>query len=240
LNVGYGCGRVEFNPVPEVNAVARDLKRCSKNLPKGVEAMRRIILSVLFVVSAIGLVRAQDSNGDMPRRMRELTADGIKKVKAELLDLEEQKVNCFSNVGEEAGWSADWIKWHDADAIIHLSERLRTKTELMDELRTGMRRNLLNEQFNHAFHIYGDGGDGTTVVMSMTGGPNGSGMNLYGIRHASGGGGGGLGIDVWTKVDGRWWFIVHCPGTGEPEPRTGELPATTKAGDGQQPLPGSL
>lgn len=203
--------------------------------------MRIIMLSVLFVVSAIGLVRAQESNGETPRRMGELTADGIKKVKAELSDLEKQKVNCFSFLGEEAGWSADWIKWHDAPAIIHLSERLRTRTELMDELRSGMRRNLLNEQFNHAYHIYGDGGDGTLVVMSMTGGPNGGGMNLYGIRHASGGGGGSLGIDIWAKVNGRWWFIVHCPGTGEPEPPTGELPpSTAKAEEGQQPLPGSL
>ena len=182
--------------------------------------MRRILLSMLLSVSVIGFVNAQESTGDVTKRVKEVTVDAAKRMKAELMELEQQKVNCFSNVGEDAGWSADWIKWHDADGIIHISDRLRSKTELMDELRSGMRRNLVNQQSNHVFHIYGDGGDGTTVVMSMTS-ESGNASNMYGIRHTSGPGG-SLGIDVWYKQDGRWWFIVHCPGTGEPESPKGE------------------
>lgn len=182
--------------------------------------MRRVPLVLVLAVLAVGFVRAQDSTGAAPGRMKELTADAAKRVKAEIMQLEQEKVNCFSHVGEDAGWSADWIKWHDADGIIHISDRLRSKTEVMDELRSGMRRNLINSQTNHVLHIYGDGGDGTTVVESNTS-PGGA-MNMYGIRRAAGPGGEGLGIDVWYKQGGRWWFIVHCPGTGEPEPPTGE------------------
>jgi hypothetical protein len=182
--------------------------------------MRRVPLVLAVAVLATGFVRAQESTGAMPRATRELTADAAKRVRSELIELEKEKVNCFSSVGEDAGWSADWIKWHDADGIIHISDRLRSKAEVMDELRSGMRRNLVNIQTNHIFHIYGDGGDGTTVVETNSGPPGA--MNMYGIRHASGPGGEGLGIDVWYKQGGRWWFIAHCPGTGEPEPPTGE------------------
>jgi len=180
--------------------------------------MRRVGLLVLLVVCVCGSVIAQESTGDVTKRSKEPTEEAAKRVRAELMALEEEKVNCFSNVGQDAGWSATWIKWHDADGIVHVSDRLRSKTELMDELQSGIRRNLVNHQYNHVLHVYGDGGDGTTVVMSYT--TPGGAMEMAGVRHSSVGG--GLGIDVWYKQDGRWWFIVHPPGTGEAEPPSGE------------------
>jgi len=180
--------------------------------------MRRVLLLMLLVACMIGSVIAQEPAGNVTKPAKVLTEEAAKRVRTQLMALEEEKINCFSNVGQDAGWSATWIKWHDADGIIHVADRLRSKIELMDELQSGIRKNLINRQYNHVLHIYGDGGDGTTVVMSYT--SSGGAMEMAGVRHSSMGG--DLGIDVWYKQDGRWWFIVHPPGTGEPEPPSGE------------------
>jgi hypothetical protein len=182
--------------------------------------MRKVLLPVLLAVSMIGFARTQESAGNAAQRVKELTADAVKRVKAQILALEEEKVNCYSIVGQNAGWSATWIKWHFADGLVHVSDRLRSKAELMDELQSGIRKNIINRQYNRVYHIYGDGGDGTTVVMSATA-PGGV-MDVAGIRHTSTGVGSGLSIDIWYKQDGRWWIIAQCFGSGEPEPFSGE------------------
>lgn len=186
-----------------------------------VEAMRRVLLAILVVVWAVSAAMAQEPAEQSAKAATGITDRAAARVRAELTELEEEKVNCFSSIGEDAGWSATWIKWHDADRIIHISDRLRSKTELMDELRSGVRRNLVNVQYNHVFHIYGNGGDGTTVVITYT--STGEAMSMAGVRSVSEKN--DLGIDVWYKQDGRWWFIVHPPGTGEPEPPSGEAAA---------------
>ena len=162
--------------------------------------MRRICLSVLLAASVVGLGKAQE----------QATGDVAERVTKEILDIEQQKVNCFSNVGQLAGWSADWIKWHVADGEIHYTDRLRTKDEVMDELRTGMRRNINNVQYNNIVHVYGNGEDGTLAV--VTNESKAGIIELYGIRHI--GQGTGLGIDIWYRQAGRWWFIAHTPHGG--------------------------
>ena len=95
--------------------------------------MRRVVLLMLLVVCVFGSVIAQEPTGNMTKSSKGLTEEAAKRVRGQLMALEEEKVNCFSNVGQDAGWSATWIKWHDADGIIHVSDRLRSKAELMDE-----------------------------------------------------------------------------------------------------------
>jgi hypothetical protein len=164
--------------------------------------MRSIVLSLLLGISLAGLARAQ----------QETTGETAEQVRKVIMNFERQKQNCFSPIGEVINtWCADWVKWHDADGIVHYTDdRVRPKAELMDELRSGMRRNLMARQTGHVIHIYGDGDDGTTAVVTYEGEGGGVGMGaMYGIPINSGGH--SLGIDVWQKVDGRWWFVVHCP-----------------------------
>ena len=162
--------------------------------------MRTIWLAALSAFLAAGLAGAQ----------QQATGDVAERVTKEILDIEQQKGNCFSSVGQLAGWSADWFKWHVADGEIHYTDRLRGKEEVMDELRTGMRRNINNVQYNNIVRVYGDGEDGTLAVVTNQSDSNI--IELYGIRHVSKGT--GLGIDIWYRQAGRWWFIAHTPHGG--------------------------
>jgi ketosteroid isomerase-like protein len=157
--------------------------------------IRRITLPMLFVILLVGYAKAQEASGD--------AADAVKK---EILKLEEEKRACFLSTTSSNNYCADWIKNHDADGLVHVTgpeARMRSKVELMNELKTGNRKLYRLNQHDHQVHVYGNGGDGTTAVVHYISDTT---IELYGkgqsTIHASV-------TTVYYKQNGTWWTIVH-------------------------------
>lgn len=155
--------------------------------------MRRIICAMLLSVLVVGLARAQESTGAVATAV-------IKQIKR----LEHDKVQAFLSTTTSHDYCADWIRVHDAEGIDHTMEdgSRQTKAQVIAELQTGNRKLSKNDQYNHVYHVYGNGGSGTTVVVSYD---SDAVLQYYGktIR------GLGEGTDVWVNVNGKWWFVLN-------------------------------
>ena len=148
---------------------------------------------MLVVVSVVGTARAQMTTGPMAEAV-------IKQIKK----LEHDKVQAFLSTATSHNYCADWIKEHDSEGIDHTMEdgSRQSKAQVLAELRTGNRKLSKNDQYDHIYHVYGNGGPGTTVVVSYD---SDAVLQYFGrtIR------GLGEGTDVWVNVNGKWWFVLN-------------------------------
>jgi hypothetical protein len=161
--------------------------------------MRKSLFAFMFAVSLVSSVKAQETTGD--------TAEEVKK---EILKLEHEKVQALMSDGPVC---ADWFDRYEADTDIRISGdgTKDTKARTVARMRSGQKKVFSLKQYDELVHVYGNGGNGTTAVANYL---------LVGTRALEEEGkpstedskrstteGGGT--DVWVKLDGRWWLVVH-------------------------------
>jgi hypothetical protein len=171
-------------------------------------SMRRFIFCIMLAVSFASFAKAQETSGK--------TAEDVKKV---VLKLEHEKVQALVANGPEC---ADWFEHHEAESDVRISGNgsRDTKARAVARMRTSQKRVYSLNQYDELVHVYGDGGNGTTAVVSylQTGTrakeQEGKASTDDTARSTTE----GAGTDVWVKVDGQWWFVVH---SGYPRPPAG-------------------
>jgi hypothetical protein len=153
--------------------------------------MRRILLSMLLAVSLVGFARAQEATGDK-----------AEEVKGQILKLKQEQDRAFDSTGTSNNYATDWAERYEADGLVHMTERLRNKTELLDELQNGKRKIITSKHYGHQFHVYGNGEDGTTVIVTyfidVT-------LELDGKRTTRH----NFAVDTFVHQKGQWWCVVH-------------------------------
>ena len=153
--------------------------------------MGRILLSMLLAVSCAGFAKAQ-----------QLAGEPAEKIKAELLKFKEEQDKAFDSTGTSHNYAEEWATRHEADGLVHLTDRLRGKTELVDELATTRRKIISSKHYGHQFHIYGTGENGTGAVVTYWADAT---VEIEGKRtsdHA-------FCVDTLVKSGGQWYVVVH-------------------------------
>ena len=168
---------------------------------------------LLFVLSSVIGVRAQEASGETAA-----------KVKQEILKLEQEKLGAFRSTGTTKNYCAGWVKSNDASQIVHVMPNgsVRSKDQLMAELRTGNRKLYSLNYGPQDIRVYGNGGDGTTAVSTYLTTAD---IAMYGGQHSVES---DLAVDVWYKQGGKWWFIVHSV---HPEAPKGAVKPLTAKGE---------
>ena len=170
--------------------------------------MRRIIFSILLAVSFVSFAKAQETSGK-----------AAEEVKKEILKLEHEKVQALVTNGPEC---ADWFEHHEAENDVRISGNGNTdsKARAVARMRTSQKRVFSLNQHDELVHVYGDGGNGTTAVVNylQTGTRAKEQEGKPSTDDTARSTTEGAGTDVWVKVDGHWWFIVH---SGYPPPHAG-------------------
>jgi hypothetical protein len=155
--------------------------------------MPRILLTILLAVSFVGLVEAQEATGD--------TAE---KVKKEIIQLEHEKEKAYMSTTGSNPYAADWVARVDADDIAFFGQNGQTKTkaEHVAGFRSGKSKIYFIKEHDMHVRIYGNGGNGTTAVVTYlhesTGDHQGQRVTVV-----------ANGTDVFVKVDGAWRWVVH-------------------------------
>jgi hypothetical protein len=177
--------------------------------------MRSFILSIMLAVSFVSFAKAQETSGN--------TAEEVKK---EILKLEHEKVQALVTNGPMC---ADWFEHHEADNDVRISGNgtRDTKARAVARMRSAQKRVYSLDQYDEQVHVYGNGGNGTTAVVSylqvgtrakeQEGKPSTDDSKRATTE--------GAGTDVWVKVDGQWWFVVH---SGYPRPPAGSAKSETE------------
>jgi hypothetical protein len=177
--------------------------------------MRRSLFSVMLAVSLVGFVKAQETTGDK-----------AEEVKKEILKLEHEKVQALVTNGPAC---ADWFDRHEADSDVRISGNgtRDTKARAVARMRSEQKKVFSLNQYDEQVHVYGNGGNGTTAVVSylqvgtrakeQEGKPSTDDVKRSTTE--------GAGTDVWVKLDGQWWFVVH---SGYPRPPAGSGKSETE------------
>lgn len=176
--------------------------------------MRNIIFSMLLAVSFVSFASAQETTGS--------AAEDVKK---EVLKLEHEKVQALITNGPEC---ADWFAHHEAENDVRISGNGSTDSKALavTRMRTSQKRVFSLKQYDEQVHVYGNGGNGTTAVVSylQTGTRAKEQEGKASTEDTARSTTEGAGTDVWVKVDGQWWFVVHSgyprPPAGSPKPPT--------------------
>ena len=117
-------------------------------------AMQRLLLTILWTVSFVGFVKAQQTTAE-----RAATDEEVKK---EILKLEDEFTQALLKGGSVA---ADFIDRYDADDItITVNGITSSKAEVMAEFISGERKQLSVQHDDFNLHIYGN-----TVVVTYRG-----------------------------------------------------------------------
>jgi hypothetical protein len=157
--------------------------------------MRRFLLSMLLVVSAFGVAKAQETTGPV--------ADQATK---EVKQLENEKVQCFLSTAKGGSSCSDWIVKNYANEDLDISRlggepRRRSKSQVVDEIKSGQRKFLEFSQTIHVMNVYGNGGDGTTVVVTLTADGTSENNGKHGEFDD-------FCVDIWYKQGGKWSLIL--------------------------------
>ena len=149
--------------------------------------MRRILLSMLLVVSLAGFVSAQ-----------EITGEKAEAAKKEILKIE--KVKVAGLVGADSG-HADWVERYDSNSIIQVNPdgSTLTKDQHVTELRSGDSKVLTMHQYQHELYVYNGGN--TVVVTNRASGTIQKNGKVSPVESRF--------TDVWVKQGGQWHRVVH-------------------------------
>jgi hypothetical protein len=152
--------------------------------------MQTIFLSTLLAISLVRTLNAQETTGS-----------AAEQVKKEIINLETEKL---PNILQKSSVAADWFNRIDADGIVHVRSdgTLVTKAQALAEIRSGEQKLRSNKQSGHQVHVYGDGGNGTTAVVSYFDFATVERSGSLNTHH-------GVVTDVFVKLDGSWRRVVH-------------------------------
>jgi hypothetical protein len=167
-----------------------------KSRKKKETSMLRIFLSVLFVGSFAGIIRAQQTTGAK-----------AEEAKKDIIRLEDEKVGGLLRGGADP---LDWLKKYDADDVIGTDvdgKTLESKAIAVAKTEKGVTV-LSMIQRDDNMRVYGNG---TTVVITYRGCGNVERFGKVTAEHLQF-------ADVWAKQDnGAWLRVVHWyKGKGTP------------------------
>ena len=178
-----------------------DLKPASS----GGSVMRRIFLTILLPVLAVGFVRAQEATGEKAEQ-----------VKKEILKFQQEEIQALASSTSSNNYAPEWLERVDADDIDYIDSSgvFKTKAEVIAGFRSGKHLTLAVRQSNVHVRVYGNGGNGTTVVVTSlfeSDHPlnDGRGMASLGVPHGQIFTITANATDVYLKIDGQWRWIVH-------------------------------
>src|SRR6516164_6134222 len=150
--------------------------------------LRLILLTTLLTMGVVGLVQAQEATGE--------TAE---KVKQEIIQLEHDKEKAYMSTTGPHPYAADWVARVDADDIAFIGQdgTTKTKAEHIEGFRSGKSKIYFIKEHDMHVRIYGEGGNGTTAVVTYlhesTGDHHGQRSTIV-----------ANGTDVFVKLDGVW------------------------------------
>jgi ketosteroid isomerase-like protein len=149
--------------------------------------MQRIPLAIMFAVSLVSLVKAQEMTGEKAER-----------VKKEILEMDQEKVT--SLVGPPS-IAADWSRRVDADGIAFTSAdgSMITNAEHIAQLRSGERKALSLKDSDLRVHVYANG---DTAVLTYRADTT---IELKGTASTRR----TRITDVYVKENGAWRRVVH-------------------------------
>jgi hypothetical protein len=151
--------------------------------------MRAIYLAALLVVSFGGTIKAQ-----------EMTGAKAEEVKKEIVKLEEDKVPIIMKGGPAA---VEWFDNLDADDIAYLSGSRgeRTKADILDEWRSGVRTMLNTRHYDFHVRVY-DNGNTAVVTYRASGTSQFKGKAARNYHE--------MGSEVLVKQNGKWRAVAHA------------------------------
>jgi hypothetical protein len=153
----------------------------------------RILLFVLLVIFSVSSVGAQEASGP--------TAERVKK---EIMQLEQEKIKALLSTTSTKNYAAEWFDRVYVDDIDHSSATgtVKDKAQLVAEFRTGNHRTYRDDQYNWHIRVYGDGNNGTTVVVNYVASSD---VERNGHRAANT----DACSDVFVKLNGAWRMVLH-------------------------------
>ena len=183
-----GITRTRAQPMEELTTGKRKLYKL----------MWRILVSMVMVPMLASFVKAQEASGE-----------AAEKVKKQIDDLEQERIRAI--LESQSSYLA-WHKRYDADEIVHVvpDGTVETKAQLMAEVAKGERKMYALKSSSQRVRVYGDGGDGTTAVVTYI--SEGT-IDLHGQRSSNR----RAAIDVWVKQGGQWYVAVHSVHPVPPE-----------------------
>ena len=155
--------------------------------------MGRILFLILLAVSWVGSAGAQ-----------EMCGPAAEKVKAELLKFKQEQDKAFDSTRTSYNYTKEWFSRYEADGLVHMEDRVRNKTELVDELDTGKRKIISSKHYGHQFHIYGNGKEATLAIVTYYIDVV---LELNGKREIIN----DFAVDTLIKSGGQWYVAVHAP-----------------------------
>lgn len=157
----------------------------------------RIVVGILLVGSIGGVAKAQEAKGEMAER-----------VKKEILRLEDEKAKALMSTSSDEPHAAEWLQRVDADdmAYVRPDGTMLTNTELIAQFRGGIHKTYSVKTFNQHVRVYGNGGDGTTAVVTYINESDGEhNHGSHGERYANR----TMATDVFFKANGVWRYVLH-------------------------------
>lgn len=155
--------------------------------------MPRIFLFILTVIFVAGPVHAQEATGPV-----------AEKVKKEIMQLEQEKITALLSTTSTKNYAAEWFDRVYVDDIDHSSSAgiVKNKAQLLTEFRTGNHRTFRDDQYDWHIRVYGDGENGTTVVVNYVASSD---VERNGKRAANK----DACSDVFVKLSGAWRMVLH-------------------------------
>jgi hypothetical protein len=154
-------------------------------------AMQRFFLTVMLVISMVGLVKGQELTS-------ERTATPEQK---EILRIEHEKLRAFYEGLDKPSIAADWLEHNETDdlAMTNSDGSTLTKAQHVAVRRSGEHKSLFQDHYDYKVRIY----NGNTAVVTYL---------AYGITTTRGKLSGYIKwatTDVFVKLDGEWHTVVH-------------------------------
>ena len=156
--------------------------------------MRTMLLATLVAALLVGLAKAQEAAGE--------TAEQVTKA---ILKLEVEKVKAVQSTVGSSPYMADWFDHVMVNEVAYTGAdgKVLTKAQWIDGWRSPQHKMLSIHQFDHRVKVYGDGGDGTTVVVTFINDVSREVGRKQDSLHSRA-------TDVWVKMDAAWRVVaVH-------------------------------
>lgn len=156
--------------------------------------MRTILLATLVAALLVGVAKAQEAVGE--------TAEEVTKA---ILKLEAEKVHAVRSTVGSNSYMADWFDHIMVKEVAQTGAdgKILTKAQWINGWRSPRHKMLSIRQFDHRVKVYGNGGDGTTVIVTFINDVSREVSGKQDYLHSRA-------TDVWVKMDGVWRIVaVH-------------------------------
>jgi hypothetical protein len=151
--------------------------------------MRPILLSLLVVISLPGLLRGQTMTGNQ-----------AKKIKDEIVKLEEEKASIILKGGSIAADYYDRF-YGDDEAYLSSAKGSRTKSDIVHDWRAGVPKVLSTKHYDFNVRVY-DNGNTAVVTYRATG--------VMQLKDQAPKGYDEQTLEIFVRQNGNWRVVAHA------------------------------